>query len=150
MNKFFKILTTLLVVIALVACIGVFAACNDNTDTNPDNNGTTNNDGNNDGNNGEPEGEYTYKFTVVDANGNAVEGVRVQLCKGESLCKQPRPTNADGVVKFYADEEMNNVLADVYDIHVLVEDTNYADYVLQDADQQTSVDVKDYTLVLVK
>ncbi len=146
MNKFFKILTTLLVVIALVACIGVFAACNDNTDTNPDNNGTTNNGGNN----GETEGEYTYKFTVVDANGNAVEGVRVQLCKGESLCKQPRPTNADGVVKFYADEEMNNVPADVYDIHVLVEETDYADYVLQDADQKTSVDVKDYTLVLVK
>lgn len=149
MNKFFKILTTMLVVIAIVACIGVFAACNNtdaNTDANPDNNGTTN-DG---GNNGETEGEYTYKFTVVDANGNPIQGVRVQLCQGEENCKLPKTTDANGVVKFFADEEMHNVPADVYDIHVLVEDTDYEDYILQDANQKTSVDVKDYTLILVK
>lgn len=131
MNKYFKILTTIMVVIALVACLGVFVACNDaNNDDTPatDNAGTT------------TEKEYTYKFTVLDADGNPVEGARVKLCKGEDLCKTPKKTDANGIVKFYADEEMNNVPADVYDIHVILNGTEY------DFDFKTSTTEKDYTL----
>ncbi len=131
MNKYFKILTTMMVVIALVACLGVFVACNDDTPATDDNPGTT------------LEEEYTYKFTVIDEDGNPVEGARVQLCKGDEFCKTPKKTDANGIVKFYADEEANNVPADVYDIHIL-------NYEFDNTAYQTSVDVKDYTLTVSK
>lgn len=40
-----------------------------------------------------------FTITVVDFNGNPVEGARVQLCVGE-LCKTPATTNAEGIVTF--------------------------------------------------
>ena len=38
----------------------------------------------------------TYKVTVVDAAGNPVANVPVQLCQGE-LCRLPIPTDSNGV-----------------------------------------------------
>ena len=44
----------------------------------------------------EDNGLTTYKITVVDAEGNPVANVHVQLCQGE-ICRLPVPTGADGV-----------------------------------------------------
>ena len=44
----------------------------------------------------EDNGLTTYKITVVDAEGNPVANVPVQLCQGE-ICRLPVPTGADGV-----------------------------------------------------
>ena len=44
----------------------------------------------------EDAGLTAYKIKVVDAAGNPVANVPVQLCQGE-LCRLPVPTNADGI-----------------------------------------------------
>ena len=41
----------------------------------------------------------TYKVTVVDAEGNPIVGVEIQLCDGDN-CLLPRETGEDGVVEF--------------------------------------------------
>ena len=45
-----------------------------------------------------------YKVIVVDAEGNPVEGVLVQVCKEGSTCFTPSRTNADGFAVWKLDE----------------------------------------------
>ena len=45
-----------------------------------------------------------YKVIVVDAEGNPVEGVLVQVCKEGSTCFTPSRTNADGFAVWELDE----------------------------------------------
>lgn len=129
MNKLFKVLTAAVVAIMLIACVGVLAACNDNG----------NNNDNNNGNNGTVEENYVYKFTVKDANGNPIEGIQVQLCKGSDFCLTPVSTDANGVATF--DSEF--ITPDVYDIHVLNDG-----YAFDNDAHKTSATQKDYELIL--
>ncbi len=41
----------------------------------------------------------TYTITVKDSDGNAVEGVYVQMCVGD-VCRLPKKTDASGTVQF--------------------------------------------------
>ena len=43
-----------------------------------------------------------YTFIIKDANGNAMEGVNVQLCDTENngACDYPKASNANGVVEY--------------------------------------------------
>ena len=45
-----------------------------------------------------------YKVTVVDENGNAIEGAEVQLCIVGGMCLMPQFTGADGSVVIEAAE----------------------------------------------
>ena len=51
-------------------------------------------------------GKITYKVKVVDANGNAVEGVFVQICekKDGGRCFLPAKTDANGEISMELDE----------------------------------------------
>lgn len=138
MNKFLKTLTVVAVLIMIIACMGTLVACGDNSgnDVKPDNGGDVNND-----NGGSEAEEYVYKFTVLDADGNAVSGAYVKLCE-DTNCKMPKATDANGVVIFTDDDYVS---AAVYDIHVLMS----LDYGAQEHDLgKTSLDQKDYTLTL--
>lgn len=51
----------------------------------------------------EDDNKVVYKVTVVDADGNPMSGVMVQICKDSCI---PKLTNAEGVAEFeVADEE---------------------------------------------
>lgn len=135
MNKFFKILTAMAVVIAIVGCVCAFVACNEKT-----------NDGEDDG---VASVEYVYKFTVVDEEGNPATGVQVQLCNSVTdTCKFPKDVDENGVAFFYEDDGKYSITADVWDIHVLTDGT---DYVFDDTvTLQTSLNQKDYTVTVSK
>lgn len=139
MNKFLKTLTVVAVLIMIIACMGTLVACGDNSgnDVKPDNGGDVNND-----NGGSEAEEYVYKFTVLDADGNAVSGVYIKLCE-DNNCKMPKETDANGVAIFTDDDYVS---ATVYDIHVLMstDGSNATEYDLG----KTSLDQKDYTLTL--
>ncbi len=127
MNKYLKTLTVITVLIMIIACMGTLVACTDNSD-----------DGSDKGNQAE---EYVFKFTVLDADGNAVSGVYVKLCQSTN-CKLPKATDANGVVMFTVDDFVS--AEEVYDIHVLTDMSSSEEYDLG----QTSVTQKDYTLTL--
>lgn len=129
MNKTIKILTTIVVAILLVGCLGMLVACGENADTpTPDTNGI--------------EETYAYKFTVVDASGNAVSGIKVQLCTSDS-CLIPKTTDDNGVAIFDNDTIVSGT---VYDIHIL---NAPAGYTFDNEAYKTDVNTKDYTLTLV-
>ena len=99
--KLFKKLATLGLALTFTLGFGAFAACGGN-------------EGNDDNSSSEfviPENVYVFK--VVDQNGDAVEGVVVQLCK--ATCEFTDKTNADGLT-IYAGTEAEG--ATDYDIHV--------------------------------
>ena len=50
--------------------------------------------------------KYTYKVTVLDANGSPIAGVTVQLCD-DSTCKLPAVTGEDGTASFTYDAPSN-------------------------------------------
>ena len=101
-----KNLVSLLVAFVLILSVGsAFVACTDESADNENSNNTTTtttstttsstvNGENNPENPGTPEDtKPTYKITVVDQDGNPVEGAFVQLCNGD-LCKMPVATDA--------------------------------------------------------
>ena len=45
------------------------------------------------------EADTGYKVRVVDAEGNAIKGVWIMVCKGD-MCSMPTETDADGYAKF--------------------------------------------------
>lgn len=108
-----KNLVTLLVVgvlilsvgIVAVACTGEDAATDDEgqtTTTTATTTTTTTQNGGNENPENPGDAKPTYKVTVVDQDGNPVEGAFVQLCNGD-LCKMPVATDANGVVTIMAD-----------------------------------------------
>ncbi len=50
------------------------------------------------------DGKVTYTIIVVDADGNPVEGVDVQMCDVDGVCLMPVKTDANGVATFEKDE----------------------------------------------
>lgn len=135
MNKFFKTLTAIAVVIMIVCCLGVFVACDDTPNTD-DNNGT--------------EEAYVFKFTVKDSDDNVVEGIKVQLCSvSTGSCYSPKKTDANGVVKFYEDGP-DYMTAEECEIHILLTSDQEAVYSFDNTKLKTSADKKDYTLELTK
>lgn len=59
------------------------------------------------------DGKVTYTVTVLDQNGNPVEGVAIQFCDPVN-CKLPVATNADGVVTAsYEESEYHILLAEL-------------------------------------
>lgn len=60
-------------------------------------------------------GKITYTVTILDQNGNPVEGVTVQFCDAEN-CKLPVNTDANGVVTgTYAASEYHITLVELPD-----------------------------------
>ena len=51
----------------------------------------------------EDDGKVDYTVKIMDANGKALEGVKVQLCDGD-LCQLPVFTGADGIAIIHAEE----------------------------------------------
>ena len=49
-----------------------------------------------------------YKITVIDEEGNAIEGAKVQLCVGD-LCQLPVNTDANGIATVRADQDTYTV-----------------------------------------
>ncbi len=117
MNK--KTLTGLLSVLCVLLCsLVIFCACTGEntpaetnateapteapaTETVPETNEETNSET-------DPEtvvdGKVTYTIIVVDADGNPVEGVEVQMCDVDGTCLLPVKTDANGVATFEKDE----------------------------------------------
>lgn len=87
MKKLLTLILALLMILSLCAC------GSDSTDNDPVDNPTT------DSSQTSSKEETTPKFevTVTDADGNAVSGVMVQLCKTSCV---PAMTNADGIATF--------------------------------------------------
>lgn len=99
--KLFKKLAMFTMAIALTFSVGGLVACGGNTDST----GSSTE---------QPAAVSAYKFKVVKADGTAVAGVQVQLCKGSDFCAMPKMTGADGTVSY----DFPNGNADIYDIHV--------------------------------
>ncbi|MBE5745608.1 MAG: hypothetical protein E7355_05715 [Clostridiales bacterium] len=80
--------------------VGAFAACGD--DNNNDDNGAA---------------KDAYTITVKDANGNAIEGIRIGVCtydkttQQKGMCLAPEATDANGKVVF---DKNDNVTEGVY------------------------------------
>lgn len=54
--------------------------------------------------------EAPYVIKVVDQNGNAVEGVKVQMCDDAGLCLVPTATNEEGIATYKYQEGNFHVL----------------------------------------
>lgn len=54
--------------------------------------------------------EAPYVIKVVDQNGNAVEGVKVQMCDDAGLCLIPTATNEEGIATYKYQEGNFHVL----------------------------------------
>lgn len=100
--KLFKKIAMLTMALALTFSVGALAACDGNGESSTPDSST------------EQPAAASYKFKVVNANGEAVSGVQIQLCKGEDFCAMPVMTDANGK----ADYAFPNSQADAYSIHV--------------------------------
>ena len=74
------------------------------------------------------EADTGYKVRVVDADGNAIKGVWIMVCKGD-MCSVPTETDADGYAKFptITDEGRQAKIAYPVDGYV-VDTTKYIDF----------------------
>lgn len=100
--KLFKKIAMLTMALALTFSVGALAACGGNGESSTPDSST------------EQPAVSSYKFKVVNASGEAVSGVQVQLCKGTAFCAMPVMTDDNGV----ADYAFPEGLADAYSIHV--------------------------------
>lgn len=106
MKNILRIAVALLAIAAMLLC-----SCNatgDNGDvtttetpdvtTTSGDNGNVTTAGSNQNTTTAPNGKLTYKVTVKDADGNAIEGANVQLCEAKEggSCFMPIATGADG------------------------------------------------------
>ena len=99
-----KKLLSLLLVLSMLLTLSISLVSWDDKDED-NGKGENNSDKNDDKNDGdEPEvpAKVTYTVTVVDQNGDPVEGAAVQMCDDKG-CKMPAATNANGVVTFTYD-----------------------------------------------
>ncbi len=131
MHKLTKILIATLTLVLLIGCVFTFVACVE--DDKPVEYG---------------EG---YKFIVVNADGEKIAGVRVQICIGE-MCLTPVITDENGIAFFSAD----TTDAGVYQVHLLtVEDGSVSingsasNYTFDNDSVVTEAKYGEYTLTLV-
>ncbi len=77
----------------------MIASCNGNSgNTDTENNGDVTTTLDEETTTAEPnDGKVVYTVTVVDNNGDPIEGVRVQLCVGGTCMPMPKATDANGV-----------------------------------------------------
>lgn len=94
-----KRLIALLLSLCLVLCLG---ACGGNEDITPSDEPSTEGSQPEDSTGSTEQSGPVYKVTVVDDEGNPLEGVMVQLCK--DMCF-PAVTNAEGVAEFSQPED---------------------------------------------
>lgn len=92
-----------------------------------------------------PTEKSAYSFRVVDEEGKPVEGVQVQVCKGDDFCLMPAKSDAQGMVEY----DVTEYGYDVYDVHIL-KNSIPAGYEFDNDTVKTSKDVHEYTLVLKK
>lgn len=58
----------------------------------------------------------TYTVTVKDQNGDAVSGIKIQLCFGEELCLKAESANSEGKVVFYYGDTEEVATAKIYEL----------------------------------
>ncbi len=92
----------------------------------------------------EPSEKCIYVFRVVDEEGTPVEGVQVQMCKGD-FCMMPVKSDAQGMAEY--DVTANGY--GEYEVHIL-KNSIPAGYEFDNDTVKTSKDVHEYTLVLKK
>lgn len=111
MKKLFALLLAMAMVFCMAACAGDDNGSNDKTSTTTASKETKPQESEpnqteptqpNDEKPGNPDGEYVYSVTVVDIDGNPVEGAWVQICAGTTCV--PKQTDADGIA--YYDSEI--------------------------------------------
>ena len=91
--KHTKLHAGMLLLLALLLCVALpLAACTDSPEK-PANNGTASTTGSS------APSRLTYTVKVVDAEGNPIEGVEVQICDGDR-CLLPAVTDAKGEVSW--------------------------------------------------
>ena len=74
------------------------------------------------------EADTGYKVKVVDAEGNAIAGVWVMICKGD-MCSMPVETGADGYAKFPTITDEGRQAKIAYEVPGYVVDTSaYIDF----------------------
>lgn len=74
------------------------------------------------------EADTGYKVKVVDAEGNAIEGVWIMICKGDT-CSMPVATGADGYAKFPTITDEGRQAKIAYEVPGYVVDTSaYIDF----------------------
>lgn len=79
-----------------------------------------------------------FVIKVVDLDGNAVVGAKVQLCNGD-LCKPPRATDENGIVEFnYEDGDFTAKIYSVPDGYTY--STNEAEYTF-DANHECTIEI---------
>lgn len=119
------LLSVCLLACALVACDG------DNGD-NGDNGGDT------------AITEYIFNVVLEDTQA-AVEGVRVQICRGEDFCLMPVNSDASGKVVY----SLGANKPDEYEVHIL-EGSIPEGYTFDNTSVKTTADKQQYTLTLKK
>ena len=74
------------------------------------------------------EADTGYKVKVVDAEGNAIEGVWIMICKGDT-CSMPVATGADGYAKFPTITDEGRQAKVAYEVEgYVVDTTKYIDF----------------------
>lgn len=130
MHKLNKLLVAILTLVLLIGCVFTFVAC---VDGNEDDLGAG------------------YKFTIVNADGEKIAGVRVQLCI-DNMCFDPVVSDENGVAFFSADmiEEA------AYQVHILAADDGSvkingvaSNYTFDNSSLVTEAKYGEYTLTLV-
>ncbi|MBQ7761521.1 MAG: hypothetical protein IJ400_05650 [Clostridia bacterium] len=103
-----KLKKLLILACALLLVVCVFASC-DGTENPPIETGSGNGTGSSTGSgNGEQKPEDTqiiYTITIVDANGNPIKDVNLQICDGGS-CLKPKVTGDDGKATYTFDTKL--------------------------------------------
>lgn len=87
--------------------------------------------------------EYTFNVVLEDTAA-PVEGVRVQICKGEDFCMMPKSSGADGKLSYPLGENAPGE----YEVHIIGGIPE--GYSFDNSSVKTSADVAEYTLTLVK
>lgn len=131
MKKLLALIMALCMVLALCACGESDTKTND-TDTQVQSSQSDNTSSNE-----SKESAAAFEVTVVDQNGNTVEGVMMQVCKETCI---PARTDADGIAKFSVE------ITDGYKLAVLscpdgYEYTGEAEIYLEDGATEYTVEI---------
>lgn len=141
-----KMKNCLLVLLALCLMMTVLTACGENKTTGSTTTATQTTAGQT--TTGSQEEPICYIFTVVYGDTEEpVEGVMVQLCRGET-CLFPIATDAEGKVEYTHIANANYGYGE-YEVHI-IEDSLPEGYSFDNTSMKTNETDKEYTLVLVK
>ncbi len=140
MKKMIK-LATLCMALVLSFGLSVFTACNNNgNNSSPAESSSPSSSESS--STGENDNVTAYSFKLVDANGAALNGYAIQLCKGTDACFRPSYTDASGMASY----NFPNATQDAYDIHVwnadMTQEYNY------NGDHTTPAEYDGTTIVL--